>query len=207
MKNAKGSVQLGISVFHLREFSISIPIQNTKYAKGYMKLRKLILIAIPHPFSSLKRVCCSNITQFLMDQFLNTMLWKINLSRSFQSFFFLISNQNIMYRLMCWLPGSLNCRIPNVMRSPPAWRSLVSSITVDFWLLVDEVSTLSLNLLTTQTMVTTGILPTQRKFPWWSRESNTGPRDQQSEAPTTRPRGWSGVGYKAIIMYIYIYIC
>ena len=30
---------------------------------------------------------------------------------------------------------------------------------IDVWLLVDEVSTLSLNLLTTQTMVTTGILP------------------------------------------------
>jgi hypothetical protein len=53
MKNAKVSIQLGISVFHLREFSISTPIQNTKHAKGYMKLRKLTLIAIPRPFSSL----------------------------------------------------------------------------------------------------------------------------------------------------------
>ena len=37
---------------------------------------------------------------------------------------------------------------------------------IDVWLLVDEVSTLSLNLLTTQTMVTTGILPPEGKSPW-----------------------------------------
>ena len=36
---------------------------------------------------------------------------------------------------------------------------------------------LSLDLLTTKTMVTTGILPLQGKFPWYSRESNPGPRD------------------------------
>ena len=43
-------------------------------------------------------------------------------------------------------------------------RSLVSSFTlIDVWLLVDEVSTLSPNLLTTQTMVTTGILPPPHK--------------------------------------------
>ena len=35
---------------------------------------------------------------------------------------------------MCWLSGSLTCRLPNVMRSPPARRSLVSSITVDWCL-------------------------------------------------------------------------
>ena len=47
-----------------------------------------------------------------------------------------ISNQStwVIYELMCWLSGSLTCRIPNVMRSPPARRSLVSSITVD-WLM------------------------------------------------------------------------
>jgi hypothetical protein len=35
---------------------------------------------------------------------------------------------------MCWLSGSLTCRIPNVMRSPSARRSLVSSVTVDWFL-------------------------------------------------------------------------
>jgi hypothetical protein len=49
-------------------------------------------------------------------------------------------------------------------------------LLIDLWLLVDEVSTLSLNLLTTQTMVTTGILPLREKFPWLSRESNPGLR-------------------------------
>ena len=34
---------------------------------------------------------------------------------------------------------------------------------------------LSLNLLTTQTMVTTGIFPCKEKFPWYNRESNPGP--------------------------------
>ena len=49
---------------------------------------------------------------------------------------------------------------------------------------------LSLNLLSTQTMVTTGIFPCKEKFPWQNRESNPGPRDQQSETLTTRPQGW-----------------
>ena len=37
----------------------------------------------------------------------------------------LISNQStsILYRLMCWLSGSLTCRLPIVMRSPSARRS------------------------------------------------------------------------------------
>ena len=52
----------------------------------------------------------------------------------------------------------------------------VQSLLIEFWLLVGEVSTLSLNLLTTQTMVTTGILPLQGNFPWLSRESNPEPR-------------------------------
>ena len=59
---------------------------------------------------------------------------------------------------MCWLSGSLTCRLPNVMRFPPARRSRKFKL-IDVWLLVNEVSTLSLDLLTTQTMVTTGILP------------------------------------------------
>ena len=60
---------------------------------------------------------------------------------------------------MCWL--SL------VVRSPPARRSLswIQSLLVELWLLVTEVSTLSLILLTTQTMVTTGILPLQGNIP------------------------------------------
>ena len=36
---------------------------------------------------------------------------------------------------------------------------------------------LSLNLLTTQTMVTTGIFTCKEKFPWQNRESNPGPHD------------------------------
>ena len=41
------------------------------------------------------------------------------------------SEYKVFYKLMYWLSGSLTCRLPNVMRSPPARRSLVSSITVD----------------------------------------------------------------------------
>ena len=40
----------------------------------------------------------------------------------------------ILYELICWLSGSLTCRLPNVVRSPPARRSLMSSITVDWFL-------------------------------------------------------------------------
>ena len=54
---------------------------------------------------------------------------------------------------MCWLS--------------PARRSLswIQSLLIELWLLVTEVSTLSLILLTTQTMVITGILPLQGKIP------------------------------------------
>ena len=83
MNNAEVSIQLGISALDLREFSISTSIQNTKRAKGYIKLCRLIRVALPHPFSSLKHVCFSHITQFLLGYSLNTLLWKINLSRSF----------------------------------------------------------------------------------------------------------------------------
>ena len=60
---------------------------------------------------------------------------------------------------MCWLS--------HVVRSPPARRSLswIQSLLIELWFLVTEVSTLNLILLTTQTMVTTGILPLQGKFP------------------------------------------
>ena len=39
--------------------------------------------------------------------------------------------------------------------------SITESLLIELWLLVTEVSTLSLILLTTQTMVTTGVLPLQ----------------------------------------------
>ena len=83
-------------------------------------------------------------------------------SRYVLFFFSVISNQStwVLYELMCWL--SL------VVRSPPARRSLswIQSLLIDVWLLVSEVSTLNLILLTTQTMVTTGILPLKGKSPW-----------------------------------------
>ena len=65
----------------------------------------------------------------------------------------------MLYELMCWL--SL------VVRSPPARRSLswIQLLLIELWPLVNEFSTLSLILLTTQTMVTTGILPLQGKIP------------------------------------------
>ena len=60
---------------------------------------------------------------------------------------------------MCWL--SL------VVRSPPGRRSLswIQSLLSELWLLVTEVSTLSLILLTTQTVVTRGFLTLQGKIP------------------------------------------
>jgi hypothetical protein len=63
---------------------------------------------------------------------------------------------------MCWVA---NCR--GVVPSSEEI-SVVDSIIffIDLWLLVDEVSILSLNILTTQTMVITGILPLREKFPW-----------------------------------------
>ena len=55
----------------------------------------------------------------------------------------------------------------SVVRSPPARISLswIQSLMIDLWLLVIEVTTLSLILLTTQTMVTTGMIPPTRKNP------------------------------------------
>jgi hypothetical protein len=40
---------------------------------------------------------------------------------------------------MCWLAGSLTCRLPNVV-SPLQRGDLVSSITIDVWLLIHEFS-------------------------------------------------------------------
>ena len=84
------------------------------------------------------------------------------LKHNFFSLSSTISNQStwVLYELMCWL--SL------VVRSPPTRRSLCrgfNQLLIDVWLLVSEVSTLSLIMLTTQTMVTTGILPPQGKSP------------------------------------------
>jgi hypothetical protein len=57
---------------------------------------------------------------------------------------------------MCWLANYRGGEVPSSEEI-----SVVDSIIflIDLWLLVNEVSTLRLNLLTTQTMVTTGILP------------------------------------------------
>ena len=41
------------------------------------------------------------------------------------------SKYKVIYELICWLSGSLTCRLLNVITSPPARRSLVSSVTVD----------------------------------------------------------------------------
>ena len=54
-----------------------------------------------------------------------------------KSYFFSLNQQSeykVIYKLMCWLSGSLTCRLPNVMKSPPPRRSLVSSIIVDWFL-------------------------------------------------------------------------
>jgi hypothetical protein len=74
-----------------------------------------------------------------------------------------INNQSTRYS-MSWCAGWLTI----VVRSPPARRSLswIQSLLIDLLLLVNEVSILRLYLLTTQTMVTTGILPLREKFPW-----------------------------------------
>ena len=79
-----------------------------------------------------------------------------------ENFFFssIISNQSIRYS-MSWCAGCLSWW-------GPLQRDLCrgfSQLLIHVWLLVSEVSTLNLILLTTQTMVTTGILPLQGKIP------------------------------------------
>ena len=78
-------------------------------------------------------------------------------------FFSLFRNQQSEY----WVLYELMYRLPLAVRSPPARRSLswIQSLLIELWLLVTEVSTLSLIVLTTHTMVTTGILPLQGKIP------------------------------------------
>jgi hypothetical protein len=61
---------------------------------------------------------------------------------------------------MCWL-ANYRGEVPSSEEI-----SLVDSLLIDLWFLANEVSTLSLNLLTTQTIFTTGILPLRGKFPW-----------------------------------------
>ena len=86
---------------------------------------------------------------------------------------FVISNQNIRYS-MSWCAGCLSWWGP--LQRGDLCRGF-SQLLIDVWFVVSEVSTLNLILLTTQTMVTTGILPPQGRSPLWSGESNPGPRD------------------------------
>ena len=67
----------------------------------------------------------------------------------------LISNQQhtVFYKLMCWLAGSLTCRLPNVVRSPPARRSRKLS---HYWLMFGSSLTMFYN---TQRRTTCGRTP------------------------------------------------
>ena len=71
------------------------------------------------------------------------------------------SNQSISYS-MSWCAGCLSWWGP--LQRGDLCRGF-NQLLIDVWLLVSEVSTLNLILLTTQTMVTTGILPLQGKIP------------------------------------------
>ena len=73
-----------------------------------------------------------------------------------------ISNQSTRYS-MSWCAGCLSWWGP--LQQGDLCRGF-SQILIDVWLLVSEGSTLNLILLTTQTMVITGILTPQGKFPW-----------------------------------------
>ena len=63
---------------------------------------------------------------------------------------------------MSWCAGCLSWWGP--LQRGDLWRGF-NQLLIDVWLLVSEVSTLNLILLTTQTMVTTGILPPQGNPP------------------------------------------
>ena len=78
-------------------------------------------------------------------------------------FFFssVFSNQSIRYS-MSWCAGCLSWWGP--LQRGDLCRGF-NELLIELWLLVTEVSTLNLILLTTQTMVTTGILPLQGKIP------------------------------------------
>ena len=73
-----------------------------------------------------------------------------------------ISNRTIRYS-MSWCAGCLSWWGP--LQRGDLCRGF-SRLLIDVWLFVSEVSTLNLILLTTQTMVTTGILPPQGKSLW-----------------------------------------
>ena len=90
--------------------------------------------------------------------------------------FFFSRNQQSEYLGTLWADVLAVCR-----GEVPSSEEISVVDSINCWLMygspVREVSTLNLILLTTQTMVTTWILPPQGKFPWWSRESNPRPRD------------------------------
>ena len=67
----------------------------------------------------------------------------------------IISNQQhtVFYKLMCWLAGSLTCRLPNVVRSPPARRSRKF---IHYWLMFGSSLT---RLYNTQRRTTDGRTP------------------------------------------------
>ena len=52
-----------------------------------------------------------------------TVSGSLSLSLSLYLSFNQLSEYKVFYKLMCWLAGILTCRLPNVMRSPPARRS------------------------------------------------------------------------------------
>ena len=62
----------------------------------------------------------------LIARVIKTVACRIHDQRGVADFFFLLNQQseyNVFYELMCWLSGSLTCRLPNVVSSPPARRS------------------------------------------------------------------------------------
>ena len=65
-------------------------------------------------------------------------LTRMQVYKFFLQFSFLSFNQQseckVFYKPMCWLSGSLTCRLPNVMRFPRARRSLVSSVIIEWCL-------------------------------------------------------------------------
>ena len=64
---------------------------------------------------------------YLQSWIQSTCSQKLSACRARRVLFYLSFNQQseykVFYKLMCWLAGSLTCRLPNVVRSPPARRS------------------------------------------------------------------------------------
>ena len=116
-------------------------------------------------------------------------------------FFYLYFNQQseckVFYKLMCWLAGSLTCRLPNVVRPPPVMRSRKFS---HCWLMFG--SSFTRFLYHTQRRTTVGRTPldewsarrrdlyltthnthNRHPCPWW--DSN--PRSQQASGRRPTP--------------------